>query len=422
MNRNSTAVVVASIFVCGSAVAHAQWPQWGGPTRNFATDAKGLAETWPSDGPKKLWNRPLGPGNSSIIVDDGRLYTMYRKGDDDVVVAMNAADGKTVWERMYSAPVPKDVKTMGGKGPHATPVVVGDFMYTVSIAGQLHCLRKKDGEVVWKKDYLGELKGKAPLYGFASSPIAYKDRLIASIGGKGCGVAAFDLKSGSILWQKHDFGDVGMGLYASPIIINTAGEDQLVVMSGTDVNGLNPVSGDILWSVPHANQGKINVPTPLWGTDGVLLASSGGEGGTRALKFEKSDGKVKPKELWVSEKSGRSIGNMVRSGDYLYGSSDTGMGPAFFTGINVKDGKVLWSERGFSKSSVLAPDGKLIILDEDGNLALALPSPEKLEVKSKAKLLKKPVWTVPTLVGQTLYMRDQEVIMALDLSAAANKP
>lgn len=398
--------------------AFAQWPQWGGPNRDFSVEAKGLAQTWPSDGPKKLWSRPLGPGNSSIIVDDGRLYTMYRNGDDDVVVAMNGADGKTVWERKYAAPIPKGLQTTGGKGPHATPAVGGDFIYTVGIAGQLHCLRKKDGEIVWSKNFLTDVKGKAPLYGFASTPIVYKDRLIAAVGGVGAGVAAFDLKSGSVIWQKHDFGDVGMGLYASPIIANILGEDHLIVMSETEVVGLDPVSGEIRWSHPHANQGKINVPTPLWGADGVLFASSGGEGGTRALKFEKSDGKIKPKELWVAEKSGRSIGNLVRSGDYLYGSSDTGMGPAFFTGINVKDGKVLWTERGFSKSSVLAPDGKLLILDEDGNLALAVPSPEKLEVKSKVKLLRKPVWTPPTLVGQKLYLRDSEVIMALDLGAA----
>lgn len=418
MNRNATARVVVSVFLSSIAVAHAQWPQWGGPARNFHTDAKGLADTWPSDGPRKLWKRPLGPGNSSIIVDEGRLYTMYRSDDDEVVVAMNAADGKTIWERKYAAPIPKGLNAGNTKGPHATPVVVGDFLYTVGIAGHLHCLRKVDGEIVWGKNFLTDIKGKVPLYGFASTPVAYKDRLIAAVGGTGAGVVAFDLKSGSVLWQKHDFGEVGMGLYASPIIANILGEDHLIVMSGTDIVGLDPVSGEIRWSHPHANQGKINVPTPLWDADGMLFASSGGEGGTRALKFEKSDGKVKPKEVWVAAKAGRSIGNMARSGDYLYGSSDTGMGPAFFASVNVRDGKVMWSERGFSKSNVLAPEGKLIILDEDGNLSLAVPSPEKLDVKSKVKLLKKPAWTIPTLVGLTMYLRDHEVIMALDLGPA----
>lgn len=418
MRNRVTARVVVSIFLTSIPVAHAQWPQWGGPARNFHTDSKDLADIWPSEGPTKLWNRPLGPGNSSIILDDGRLYTMYRSGDDEVVVAMNAADGKTIWERKYAAPIPKGLDATHTKGPHATPVVVGDFIYTVGIAGHLHCLQKVNGEIVWGKNFLTDIKGKAPLYGFASTPVAHKDRLIAAVGGTGAGVVAFDLKTGSVIWQKHDFGNVGMGLYASPIIANILGEDHIIVMSGTDIVGLDPTSGEIRWSHPHVNQGKINVPTPLWDPEGLLFASSGGEGGTRALKFEKSDGKVKPKEIWVATKSGRSIGNMARSGDYLYGSSDTGMGPAFFTGLDVRSGKVLWSERGFSKSNVLAPEGRLIILDEDGNLSLALPSSEKLEIKSKVKLLKKPAWTVPTLVGRTMYMRDNEVIMALDLGPA----
>jgi len=400
------------------APARAQWPQWGGLNRDFATDAKGLADAWPSDGPKKLWSRPLGQGNSSIIVDEGRLYTMYRKGaNDEIVIALNAADGKTIWEKKYDAIVPKGMDTSGTKGPHATPVAFGDFVYTVGAAGHLNCLRKKDGEIVWSKNFLTDIKGKTPKYGFASTPVAYKDRLLAVVGGVGAGVVAFDLESGSVLWQKHDFGEESMGLYASPIIASILGEDFLIVMSGTAVNGLDPVTGDVRWSFPHENQGKMNVPSPLWCSDGFLFVSSGFVG-TRALKFEKADGKVQPKEVWAVSKTGPSIGNQVRSGDYLYGASDTGMGPAFFSGISVKNGKVLWTERGFAKTAVLAPEGKLIILDEKGDLILAVPSPEKLDVKSRVKMLKGPVWTVPTLVGRTLYLRDKEVIMALDLGAA----
>lgn len=417
MNKHFIAVA-ATVLLSLNTVAKAQWPQWGGPNRDFVVDSKGLADSWPKDGPAKLWTRPLGPGNSSIVIEDGRLYTMYRKGDDEIVTALNAADGKTIWERKYPAPIPKGINAAHSKGPHATPVVSGEFLYTVSVAGQMHCLRKKDGEVEWKKDYLAELKGKAPLYGFASTPIVHKDRLIASVGGKGCGVAAFDLKSGSILWQKHDFGDVGMGLYASPIVVTVAGEEHLIVMSGTDLNGLNPTSGDILWSVPHANQGKINVPTPLWCADGLLCASSGGEGGTRGLRLEKTDGKIKPKEVWSNSKMGVAVGNVIRGGDVFYGASSNGMGPSFLTAVSAKDGKQLWSERGFAKANLLFADGKLIILDEDGVLALAMHQPEKLDVKSKVSLLKKPAWTPPTLVGEKLYIRDQEVIMALNLGAS----
>src|SRR5262245_21872623 len=58
----------------------ANWPQWGGPQRNFMVEAKGLAESWPAGGPKRLWSRALGEGHSSVVVDGERLYTMYSQG------------------------------------------------------------------------------------------------------------------------------------------------------------------------------------------------------------------------------------------------------------------------------------------------------------------------------------------------------
>jgi len=86
-------------------IATAQsWPQWGGPQRNFMVEAKGLAETWPASGPKRLWSRSLGEGHSSIIVDADRLYTMYSKGAQEFVVALDRATGKTIWEKGYAAP------------------------------------------------------------------------------------------------------------------------------------------------------------------------------------------------------------------------------------------------------------------------------------------------------------------------------
>ena len=61
-------------------------------------------------------------------------------------------------------------------------------------------------------------------------------------------------------------------------------------------------------------------------------------------------------------------------------------------------------------------DGKFAILDEDGTLALATPSPIGLKVISKAKVLKSRSWTVPTLVGTHLFLRDRESMLAFDLS------
>ena len=105
-------------------------------------------------------------------------------------------------------------------------------------------------------------------------------------------------------------------------------------------------------------------------------------------------------------------------GDYVYGS--TGMqGPSFFAAINVKTGKVAWRKRGFAKATCVYADGRIIILDEDGQLALVTATPDDLSVHSKVNMLESKSWTVPTVVGKNLYIRDQKSIMALDLAYQA---
>ena len=109
------------------------------------------------------------------------------------------------------------------------------------------------------------------------------------------------------------------------------------------------------------------------------------------------------------------IGNTVRIGDYIYGSSGD-FGPAFFAAVNVKTGQVAWQDRSLAKASFVYADGKLILVDEDGNLALATLSLTGLKVHSKISLLSRNAWTAPSLAGKILYVRDRKVIMALDLS------
>lgn len=91
-------------LVLSSAVAAQGWPQWGGPHRNFTVDANGLAEAWPAGGPKQLWSRALGEGHSSIVVDADRLFTMYSKGEQEFVVALDRTTGRTIWEKANAAP------------------------------------------------------------------------------------------------------------------------------------------------------------------------------------------------------------------------------------------------------------------------------------------------------------------------------
>jgi outer membrane protein assembly factor BamB len=405
--------LAAWLFLMGiTADTQAQeWVQWGGPQRNFKSDAKGLAAVWPASGPRRLWSRDLGDGYSSIVVDDGKLFTMYRKGGQDVIVALEAATGKTIWEYGYDAPFAKEYELEQGPGPRATPLVVGNQIFAVGATGKFHCLNKQTGRLVWGHDLLTEFKGTVRVRGYSCSPIAYKNTVIMMVGGAGHAIMAFNQKDGTVAWQKHDYKNSP----SSPLLINIDGQDQLVAFMFDAVVGVDPNNGDLLWSHPHKTDSGLNISTPVWGEGNLLFCSSAYDGGSRVIKLTRVDGKTTAQEVWFSRLFRIHYGNVIRVGDYVYGSSGD-FGPAPFTAVNVNTGQVVWRNRGLSRATMILVEGRFIILDEDGNLALASPSPEGLKIHSKVELLTSNAWTVPTLVGTKLYVRDRKVIMALDLS------
>src|ERR1700720_3644560 len=116
---------LAAIFLIATAAAE-DWTTWGGKNRDFVVNAPGLADSWPADGPRKIWTRPLGDGYSSIAEEKGVLYTAFRRGGAEVITALDAATGKTIWEYGYPTVFTNDFKEKVGPGPYAMPQIVGD--------------------------------------------------------------------------------------------------------------------------------------------------------------------------------------------------------------------------------------------------------------------------------------------------------
>jgi len=365
-----------------------------------------------------LWSRPLGEGYSAIIVEGSRAYTMYRekagmlqfgKEDQEVVVALNTVDGKTVWEHRYDAPALPRMNLEYGPGPHATPMIVGNRLFTVGAMGHFLVFDKNTGKVQWSHS-LNQEFGVTWGRGYSCSPIAYKDTVILVTGKPGHSVIAFRQSDGSIAWKKQNF-DYGP---SSPILINVDGQDQLVLFMADGPVGLDPTNGELLWSHPHKTDWGLNISTPVWGPGNLLFLSSAYSGGSRVLKLTQKGGKTNVEQLWFSSRMRIHFGTAVRLGDYVYGSSGD-FGPAFLAGVDVKTGNIAWQDRSFSRASVLYADGKLVVLDEDGNLALTTVTPQGVKVLAKAQVLTNNAWTPPTLAGTRLYIRDRKTIRALDL-------
>jgi outer membrane protein assembly factor BamB len=401
-------------------VGAAEWRQWGGPTRNFQVEVPGLAETWPEGGPTRLWSRPLGAGHSSVIVDDGRLFTLYRPlvdgagwASEETVISLDAATGETVWEYTYPSR-PMDFNF--GAGPHASPLVVGDRLFTAGTNKQLHVFDKRTGELLWSHDLVADFEAPPTLIrpavkaGYGASPIAYKDMVIVTAGGPGQSVMAFRQEDGAPVWRSGDF----LISPAAPILADVDGQTQLLVYGGQTINGLEPDTGTVLWTHDHETQGDMNNSTPVWGDDNILFMTSAYNGGGRAVRLSRDGMETHVEELWFNTRLAVMFANVLRLGDYLYGSSG-GFGPAIVTALHVKTGEIAWQQRGYGRSSFVHADGKVIMLTEDGHLVLARLSPTGFQVLSSATLLDTTAWTAPTLVGTTLYVRDRAQIVALDV-------
>jgi len=412
----SLALVEASGTVRGQSAA--SWLQWGGPTRDFMSESKGLASSWPAAGPKKLWSRTLGEGHSSIVVENGRLYTLYRQitkspqgaTHEEAVAAFDAMTGQTLWEFKYPAP-PAGIDFSQGYGPHSTPLIVGNRVFATSSRSELFALDKATGKRIWAHDMIKEFRAIPTGRGYTCSPIFHNGLVIVTMGGPDQAVAAFDAQTGKLAWKAGYF----VWAPASPILIDVDGQRELVVFGGNQITGMDPASGRELWNHPHKTDWGLNISTPVWSpTDRLLFLSSAYGTGSRALELRNTAGKTTVTEKWASARMRVHIGTVIRLGDFAYGSSGD-FGPAFISAIDMKTGTIAWQDRSFARAQLLYADGKLVVLDEDGTLGLATVSPKGLTVLARANVLSNLAWTPPTLVGTSLYVRDRHTMAAFDL-------
>src|SRR4029453_2401113 len=255
------------------------WTEWGGPHRNFQTEASGLRETWPASGPRVIWKRALGEGYSSPSVENTVLYTMYGKSRQEVVLAADAATGATLWEHTTPMNFQSDAAGEMGNGPYATPLIVGDRVFTAGVEGRLQCFEKKTGKLLWTQQLWADHNGSRLMYGYASSPIAFRDTVIVPVGGTGKALMAFRQSDGKGAWAKNDYGNV----YSSPLLINVSGLEQLAAVMDGAVIGVNPHNGDLQWQVPFKAEYSIAVATPVWGPDNLLFVSSEYNAGSKLI-------------------------------------------------------------------------------------------------------------------------------------------
>jgi outer membrane protein assembly factor BamB len=394
------------LFLSAGGALAADWPQFRGLNRDGVSRETGLLKSWPAGGPKVLWKVPMGEGYSHVAVSNGRLYTLYGQGDQEFAVAMDPATGKAVWR----TPIDRMYRSDMGNGPRSTPTVEGGMVYALSANGRLVALNAKDGRKVWEHDLPKELGGRMPGWGASTSPLVEGNLLLVDLGGR-TSLAAFDKKTGKVVWTSQS--DVAG--YSAPIAITVGGVRQAIFFTGTSVLAVSPRDGKLLWRVPWRTDWDINAATPLFVPPDKVFVSSGYGVGAAVYRIRAADGKVRAEEVWKSRGMKNQFSSSVLHNGVIYGFDD-----ATFKAVDAATGKERWKQRGFGHGSLILADGHLIVLSERGcNLALVEATPEEYREKGRDEVLSGKCWTAPTLANGRLYLRNEEELVALNWTGVA---
>lgn len=407
-------IVLCSLIMCMCITLFAysadsggnDWPQWRGPNRDGISKETGILKTWSENGPKVLWSAPSGDGYSGISVTNGRLYTMYGQGSDEVAVCLDAATGKELWRFKIET---KKYTNSYGNGPRSTPTIDGNLVYALSGKGKLYSINAVTGNEVWSHDLNKEYSGKIPTWGVSTSPLVQGKMLIVDVGGKGdYGLVAFNKKNGKVLWKSK----TELPGYSSPISVTAHGIKQIVFFTGTNVVSVSPKDGKRYWSYLWRTSYDANIATPIFIKPDKVFMSSGYNKGAAVLRMKAADGTVTVQEVWKSRAMRNHFSSSILIGDHLYGFDE-----ATLRCVNVKTQESKWGKRRLGKGSLTYADGHLIVLSERGKLVLVKATPEAYVEKASAQVLRGRCWTVPTLVDGKLYLRNQKEMLCLDLSA-----
>lgn len=378
------------------------WPGWRGPLRDGVSRETGLLTAWPEQGPKVLWQTPMSTGYSSMVVADGRLYTMQRRGDNEQVLCLDAKTGKEHWA--YSTPV--QYSNEYGGGPRSTPMVDGDRVYTVGVTGILTCLDTQTGKKVWDHDLLREFNAKNLTWGVSFAPLVDGNLVFVMPGGPdGGSLAAFDKKDGKLVWKSQD----DRPGYSAPNAATLAGVRQVLFFTGVALVSADPETGKFLWRWPWPTSHDCNVATPIVRGDYVFIASGYGKG-CAMLKVVKDGDGLKVERVYEHNNFCDHHSGSVLVGEHIYGFNE-----ATLTCLDFRSGDVVWKKNGFGKGTLLAADGHLIVLGENGKLALIEATPERFREKSSFRFSSQRCWTLPVLSDGRLYVRDEEKLVCYDV-------
>jgi formylglycine-generating enzyme required for sulfatase activity len=393
------------------------WPKWRGPRGDGTWNAPPLPEAWPEDGLHRAWRADIGGGYGGIAISGGRVYLMDRERepeDRERVLCFDGVSGELLWSHPYA------VSYEGvsyDNGPRATPTVFEGHVYTFGAVGQLLCLTVDRGDVVWSQDLVTDFGAQVPIWGLSASPVVVEDLIIVHPGGEreACYIA-FDRKTGEERWRSV----ADAAGYATPLLIEHAGAQQLVCWTPTNVRGLDPATGKLLWTVPFEVNYGTAISKPIF-QEGLVLVSGYYEG---SLAIRLGDNPGGAEIAWHERRNLRGLmaQPLYRDGHAYLLDKRHGL-----TCLEMATGKKIWDDdnrmtpKGRNPQATmvwLGDEDRAIALNSDGDLILMRLTPDGYSEQSRSNIIGR-TWAHPAYAGNCVYARSDSEIVCFSLVEAA---
>lgn len=387
--------------------APAEWPGFRGPQRDSVVRNVRINTDWSASPPVQLWRRPIGPGWSSFAVRGDLLYTQEQRAEDEIVSCYKVSTGQPVWS--HRDPV-RFWESNAGAGPRATPTLSGDRLFAFGATGILNALDAGTGKLLWSRNVAASADRSVPEWGFAGSPLIVDDLVIVAASGT---AAAFDIATGKPRWVGPRF----RSSYSSPHLATVNGVAQVLLLSASGAAALAPESGAVLWKHDWEEGGSTMVQPALLPEGGILInaVALAGGAGIRRLGVTRESGGWSIQERWTSNGLKPYFNDFVIHKGHAYGFDGN-----ILSSIDLEDGKRKWKggRYGNGQLILLADQDVLLVLSEDGELALVAATTDAFKEVARFPALNSKTWNHPVLVRDTLLVRNGEEMAAFRLATA----
>jgi outer membrane protein assembly factor BamB len=397
-------VLTALSAAAAAAETRAEWPGYRGPDRDGSVPGVRIATDWSASPPLELWRRPIGPGVSSFAVRGDLLYTQEQRGDDEIVASYSVTTGEPVWRHRDAA---RFQDSHVGAGPRGTPVCSGRRVYTLGATGIVNALDAANGAVVWSRNAASDTETQIPEFGFTSSPLVVDDVVIVSVAGQ---LVAYDTTTGDPRW----FGPDGSGGYSSPHLLTIDGVAQVLILTSSGATSVAPADGTLLWE--HTWPGYSYLQ-PALTADGDLLIGNVEFMPSGMLRLAVTRGP----DGWTIEERWSSAGLKPHFSDFVVHEGHAfGFDGSILACIGVENGERKWKggRYGHGQLVLLRDQDLLLVLTEQGELALVAASPDQFTELARFPAIEGRTWNHPALVGDVLLVRNSQEMAAFRLPLA----